>query len=291
MKVLYLMLLLPILHIALFSYAPIYGVMIAFKDYKLGIGIWHSVWNDFEHFRLMLSDHLFLRALRNTIYISFLQLLVGCSFPIAFALLLNEIRHNLFKRVVQTISSFPHFISWVIVASMMVEVFSPQRGIINYFIQLFGGNPVAFLSSKAYFVPLLIVSDVWKGIGWAAILYIATITAISPDFYEAASIDGANRFQKMVYITIPSLVPIIIILLLLRLGNILNVGFDQIFNLYNPLVYEVADIIDTYVYRIGLIEHRFDYSAAVGLFKNVVGLFFLVTVNQIIRKRSDYGVW
>jgi len=185
----------------------------------------------------------------------------------------------------------PHFLSWVIVASMVVEIVSPQRGIVNYVVTLFGGEPVNFLSSKLFFVPLLLITDVWKEIGWASIIYLASIAAISPELYEAAESDGANRLQKMIYITIPSLIPVITILFLLRLGNILSGGFDQILNLYNPLVYEVADIIDTYVYRVGLLEVRFDYSAAVGLFKNVVGVILLVTANQFVRKHSDYGVW
>lgn len=291
MKMLYLMLLLPVVHLAVFHYAPMYGVLIAFKDYRPGLGIWASPWNNFEHFRSMLNDFVFLRALRNTFVISLLRLVFGFTMPILFALLLNELRTRFFKRTVQSISYLPHFLSWVIVASMVVEIVSPQRGVVNYVVTLFGGEPINFLSSKLFFVPLLLITDVWKEIGWASIIYLASIASISPELYEAAESDGANRFQKMIHITIPSLVPVITILFLLRLGNILSGGFDQILNLYNPLVYEVADIIDTYVYRVGLLEVRFDYSAAVGLFKNVVGVILLVTVNQIVRKHSDYGVW
>lgn len=291
MKMLYLMLLLPVVHLAVFHYAPMYGVLIAFKDYRPGLGIWDSPWNNFEHFRSMLNDFVFLRALRNTFVISLLRLVFGFSMPILFALLLNELRTRFFKRTVQSISYLPHFLSWVIVASMVVEIVSPQRGVVNYVVTLFGGEPINFLSRKLFFVPLLLITDVWKEIGWASIIYLASIASISPELYEAAESDGANRFQKMIHITIPSLVPVITILFLLRLGNILSGGFDQILNLYNPLVYEVADIIDTYVYRVGMLEVRFDYSAAVGLFKNVVGVILLVTVNQFVRKHSDYGVW
>lgn len=291
MKMLYLMLLLPVVHLAVFHYAPMYGVLIAFKDYRPGLGIWDSPWNNFEHFRSMLNDFVFLRALRNTFVISLLRLVFGFTMPILFALLLNELRTRFFKRTVQSISYLPHFLSWVIVASMVVEIVSPQRGVVNYVVTLFGGEPINFLSSKLFFVPLLLITDVWKEIGWASIIYLASIASISPELYEAAESDGANRFQKMIHITIPSLVPVITILFLLRLGNILSGGFDQILNLYNPLVYEVADIIDTYVYRVGMLEVRFDYSAAVGLFKNVVGVILLVTVNQFVRKHSDYGVW
>ncbi|MBO9605532.1 MAG: sugar ABC transporter permease [Paenibacillaceae bacterium] len=291
MKMLYLMLLLPVVHLAIFHYAPLYGIVIAFKSYKPGLGIWSSPWNGFEHFRNMLGDFAFLRAVRNTFAISFLRLIVGFTLPIAFAMLLNEVIHTRFKRAVQSISYFPHFMSWIIVASMVVEIFSPERGVINNLIVMFGGEPILFLSSKTYFVPVLILTDVWKEVGWASILYLASIASISPELYEAASMDGANRFHRMRYITLPSLAPVIVILFLLRLGNILNGGFDQILNLYNPLVYEVGDIIDTYVYRVGLEQFQFDYSAAVGLFKNVVGLAFLVVANQFVRRRSEYGVW
>ncbi|MGG1555574.1 ABC transporter permease [Paenibacillus ferrarius] len=291
MKMLYVLLLLPVIHLAIFHYAPMYGVIIAFKDFKAGLGIWDSPWNNFEHFKNMFHDFVFIRALRNTVIISVLRLVVGFTFPIIFALLINEIMHNKFKRTVQSISYLPHFMSWVIIASMVVEVFSPQRGIVNYLITLFGGTPINFLSSKTFFVPLLLISDAWKEVGWASILYLASISSISPEIYEAAESDGANRFHKMIYITLPSIIPVITILFLLRLGHILSGGFDQILNLYSPLVYEVGDIVDTYVYRAGLVEFRLDYSAAVGLFKNLVGVVLLVTVNQIVRKFNDYGVW
>ncbi|WP_135557025.1 ABC transporter permease [Paenibacillus cymbidii] len=291
MRALYLMLLLPVVHLAVFHYAPMYGVIVAFKAYKPGLGIWDSPWNQMAHFRMMFEDFAFLRALRNTFIISFLRLIVGFVLPIGFALLINEVIHHRFKRLIQSISYLPHFLSWVIIASMVVEVFSPERGVINYLIVQFGGDPVHFLSNKGYFVPLLILTDAWKEVGWASIIYLASISAISPELYEAAEADGANRWHKMRFITLPSLVPVITILFLLRLGSILSGGFDQVLNLYNPLVYEVGDIIDTYVYRVGLEQFRFDYSAAVGLFKNVVGVVFLVTVNQIVRRRSDYGVW
>jgi len=291
MKMLYILLLLPFLNLAIFHYAPLYGIIISFKDFKPGIGIWDSPWNQFGHFKSMFNDFVFLRALRNTLIISVLRLLVGFTFPIIFALLINEITKTRFKRAVQSISYFPHFMSWVIIAGMVVEVFSPERGVVNYIITLFGGSPVNFLSSKVFFIPILLISDVWKEVGWASIIYLASITSISPDIYEAAETDGANRFHKMIHITLPALVPVITILFLLRLGHILSGGFDQILNMYSPLVYEVGDIIDTYVYRSGLVDFRMDYAAAVGLFKNVVGIVLLITVNQIVRKFNDYGVW
>lgn len=291
MKVLYLMLLIPVIHLFIFQYMPMYGVLIAFKDFNVAKGIWGSPWNHFEHFRLLFSDFVFLRALKNTLLISILKLIFGFIAPILFALLLNEIRNNRFKKWTQSISYLPHFMSWVVVSSILAEIVSPQRGVVNYFLQWFNIGPIHFLADKTYFVSLLVISDIWKEAGWAAIIYIASIASISPELYEAAEVDGANRLHKMIYITIPSIAPVIIILFLLRIGNILEGGFDQVLNLYNPLVYEVGDIIDTYVYRVGLVEYRFDYSAAVGLFKNVVGLLLLVGANQIVKKYSDHGVW
>lgn len=285
------MLLIPTVHHFLFQYVPMYGVLIAFKDYRIGLGILGSDWNGFAHFSNMFNDFLFLRALRNTIIISSLQIVFGFIAPLTLALLLNEITQLRFKRVVQSISYLPHFMSWVIVAGMIVEILSPERGVINYFMVLLGFEPINFLANRVAFIPILILSEVWKSMGWGAIIYLATLSSISPELYEAAEVDGANRFRKMINITIPGLVPVVIILFLLQIGNMLEIGYDQIMNLYNPLVYEVADIIDTYVYRTGLVEFRLDYAAAVGLFKNLVGVVLLITVNQIVRKYSDYGVW
>ncbi len=291
MKSFYFMLLIPLIMLAIFSYGPMYGIIIAFKDFSPGLGIWESPWNNFEHFKRLFTDFLFIRALKNTIIISLLKIVISFPAPILFALLLNEIRHAQFKKITQSISYLPHFMSWVILASMIVEVFSPERGIINFFITLFGGDSVHFLASKSAFIPILVITDVWKEIGYAAIIYLATMASIDPGLYEAAEMDGANRFHKMLHITLPSIMPMIIILFILRLGSILNAGFDQILNLYNPLVYEVADIIDTYVYRAGLEQFQFDYATAVGLFKNVVGISMILIANAIIRRRSEHGIW
>ncbi len=291
MRSFYLMLLIPMLMLFLFSYGPMYGILIAFKDFSPGLGIWQSPWNNFEHFKRLFDDYLFIRALKNTIIISLLKIIISFPAPIIFALLLNEITHDKFKRITQSISYLPHFMSWVILSTMIVEVLSPERGIINFFIGLFGGDPVHFLASKTAFIPMLIITDIWKEIGYASIIYLASMASIDTALYEAAEIDGANRFHKMIYVTIPSIMPMIIILFILRLGSILNAGFDQILNLYNPLVYEVADIIDTYVYRAGLEQFQFDYATAVGLFKNVVGITLILVANTIIRRRSEHGIW
>ncbi|MNI53111.1 putative multiple-sugar transport system permease YteP [compost metagenome] len=268
-----------------------YGVLIAFKDYSVGKGIWASPWNNFAHFRALWDDFIFLRALRNTLIINGLKLVFGFLAPLLFALLLNEIGKQRFKKLVQSVSYLPHFMSWVIVSGMITEVLSPQRGIINYIVTLFGGDPTNFLADPRYFVSILIISDIWKEIGWGAILYLASIASISPELYEAAEVDGANRYHRMRFITLPSLVPVITILFILRISNILDMGFDQVLNMYNPVVYEVSDILDTYVYRTGLVDFKMDYSAAVGLFKNAIGVALLLGTNAIIRKYNEHGVW
>lgn len=284
------MLSIPLIFLLIFSYGPMYGILIAFKDYSPGLGILGSEWNNFEHFKRMFSDFTFIRALRNTLNISFWKIVIGFPVPIIFALFLNELRNVKTKKVVQTISYLPYFMSWVIVASMVVEVFSPQRGIINTIITAFGGSPIHFLASEKWFVPILVATDIWKEIGYGAIIYLAAMTGVNPDLYEAADLDGATRFHKMRHITIPSIMPIIITMFILKLGTVLNAGFDQVLNLYNPSVYSVGDIIDTYVYRIGLINFSFDYSTAVGLFQNGVGLILISVSNWITTKTTGRSV-
>lgn len=291
MKFLYFMMFIPMVMLFIFHYLPMYGILIAFKDFSPGLGILNSPWNNFDHFKRLFDDFLFLRALQNTVVISLLKILIVFPAPIIFALFLNEIKNEKFKKVSQSVSYLPHFMSWVILSAMIVEVFSPQRGIINYFITLVGGDPINFLSDKSSFIPILILTDMWKEVGWGAIIYLATIASIDPQLYEAAEMDGAGRFKKMIHITLPSIMPMVIIMFILRLGSVLNAGFDQILNLYNPLVYEVADIIDTYVYRSGLEQFQFDYATAVGLFKNVIGIILILGANAIIRRKSEHGIW
>lgn len=291
MKTLYIMLAIPMVMLFIFHYIPMYGILISFKNFSPGLGIWESPWNNFDHFKRLFSDFLFLRALQNTIVISLLKLIIVFPAPIIFAILLNEIKNEKFKKVSQSISYLPHFMSWVILSAMVIEVFSPQRGIINFFITLVGGEPINFMSDKTSFIPILILTDMWKEVGWGAIIYLASIASIDTQLYEAAEMDGAGRFHKMIHVTLPSIMPMVIIMFILRLGSVLNAGFDQILNLYNPLVYEVADIIDTYVYRSGLEQFQFDYATAVGLFKNVVGIILILSANAIIRRKSEHGIW
>ncbi len=291
MWLLYVFLLLPIVHTIIFHYVPMYGIIIAFKDFKPIKGILGSEWNNFEHFKALFSSVGFLRVFRNTIYISFLRLIFGFPAPIILALLLNEIYHEKFKKVVQTISYLPVFMSWVVLAGVFFEFLSVQRGPVNYIIKALGGTPIDFFTDKFWFIVMIIATGVWAGVGWGAVIYLASLSSVNPELYESAELDGANRFQKAIHISLPALVPVITIIFILNLGGILNAGFDQIFNMYNPLVMEVADIIDTYVYRMGLVNAEYDFSTAVGLFKNVIGLILIIITNLIVSRVSDYGIW
>ena len=291
MRLLYLFLLAPIALLVIFRYIPIYGVILAFKDYRVKLGITRSPWNNFEHFKMLFVNPYFGRIMRNTVIISFYRIVFGFPAPILLALLINEIGGMTAKRVIQSISYLPHFMSWVVLSGILVEVLSPQRGLLGYLYGLMGREAPSLLTSARLFRPMLIGTGIWKETGWGTVIYLAAISSIDPELYESASIDGAGRLKRVIYITLPSIIPVITILFILRVGNILEAGFDQIFNMYNPLVYEVADIIDTFVYRVGLIERKYEFSTAVGLFKNVIGVILLLSVNAIIRRFSEYGIW
>jgi len=287
----YLMLAPAIVLFALFSYVPMYGVIIAFKDYRFIDGIWGSPWVGFDYFEQFFHDVFFWRIIRNTLTISGLHLLFGFPAPVVLALLFNELIHGKFKKFVQSVSYLPHFMSWVILASLLTEILSPSRGALNYVLTFFGGKPIHFLADPDTFVGMLVVTHIWQSVGWGSVVYLAAIAGISQDQYESATIDGAGRLQKIMHITLPSLVPIMTILFILNVGGIMNAGFDQIFNLYNPAVYRVADIIDTYVYRIGLLETKYGFSSAIGLFKNVIALALVMGTNFLVKRFNDYGIW
>jgi len=277
--------------LVVFKYIPIYGVLIAFKDFTIHRGIIASPWNDFEHFRWLFRDPFFFRVLFNTFWISVLRIVFSFPMPIILALMLNEVRSSLYKRTSQTISYLPHFISWVILGGILTEVLSPQRGIAGYIWTLLGWEPVNWLARKETFRGLLVVTGIWQGVGWGSIIYLAALSSVDPTLYEAAAIDGANRYHQARYVSLPSLIPAIVILFLLQVGNILEESFQQIFNLYNPAVYEVADVFSTYIYRSGIEQARYSYSTAVGLFQNTVGVVVLIGVNWILRRFSEYAIW
>ena len=287
-----LVLLIPsILWYLIFQYFPMYGVVIAFKDYRILKGLLGSPWVGLENFERLFRTPQFLQVLRNTLLISFYKLLWGFPAPIVLALLLNEIANVRFKRVVQTISYLPHFISWVVIGGLIRALLSPTGGVVNYLLGLLSLGPVNFMIEPGLFRSIIVVANIWKNVGWGSIIYLAAISGIDPQLYEAAVMDGAGRFRQAVSITLPSLVSVIVILFLLRIGYIMNAGFEEIFNLYNPIVYSVGDIIDTYVYRVGLIDFDYSYSTAIGLFKNVLGLSLLILTNAVTKRFSEYGVW
>ena len=287
----YLLLIPAIVYFILFHYKPMYGVLIAFKDYRMMDGILGSPWAGLHYFERLFGSPLFYRVFRNTVIISLLRILFAFPAPIVLALLLNEIYHVRYKKIVQTISYLPHFISWVVIGGMLREILSPSYGAVNYVLGLFGIDAIYFLATPEYFRAILVGSGIWQEIGWGSIVYLAAISSIDVQQYEAAYVDGANRFQQAAYITIPGIAAVIVILFLLSLSNIMNAGFEQVFNLYNPQVYAVADIIDTYVYRVGVLSAEFSFGAAVGLFKNVIGLVLLLLVNALARRFSEHALW
>lgn len=297
-RYLYLMLLPALALLFLFNYVPMYGVLIAFQDYKFMKGILASRWIGLDNFIVLFRKASFLNALRNTFMISGLRLLFGFPAPILFALLLNEVRMGRFKKTVQTISYMPYFVSWVVISGMMIEVFSLQRGIVNTAIQVFGGKAIYFMNDPGWFVAILIGSGIWQGLGWGSIIYLGAIAGINPELYESAGIDGATRLQRAWFITLPGMYPMIVISFLLSLGGILNAGFDQIFNMYSPGVFNVSDILDTYIYRVAFTGSGVSYGAsdlslatAVGLFKNVIGFGLLFGANAAAGRLTDYTFW
>lgn len=287
---LYLLMIPGIAYFAVFRYAPMYGLRIAFQNYN-AFNPAASPWVGFDQFAKLFSSRYFALVMRNTLTISLSKLVCGFPVPIILALLMNEFRSLKYKRLVQTVLYLPHFISWVILAGIIMTFLNPSTGIINDIIAFFGGERVHFLISQSSFVPTMVVTDIYKGAGWGTIVYFAAISAVDAEQYEAAIIDGANRFQQALYITLPAIRPTIVIMLILSLGNILSAGFEQIFMLYNPLVYEVADIIDTYVYREGIVNTSYSFSAAAGMFKSAVALILIAGSNYIVKAIGEKAIW
>jgi putative aldouronate transport system permease protein len=282
-----------ITYFIIFRYVPMYGIQIAFKDFRLGAGITGSEWNGLDNFRFVFAMPTFRRAVSNTIIISLYRLILGFPMPILLALLLNEVRHIRLKRTIQTISYLPHFLTWIVLAGLFMNILHPTTGAVNRILMdVFGmERGIFFLGNAAYFRGTLVVTDIWKGVGWGSILYLAAIAGVDPGLYEAAICDGAKRWHRIWYITLPAMAPTITIMLILNIGGILDGGFDQIFNLYNPAVYSTGDIIDTFAYRYGFEMMRYSFSTAISLFKNGIGFVLVVGTNFIARKISDHGLW
>ncbi|WP_373604756.1 ABC transporter permease [Paenibacillus sp. IHB B 3415] len=282
-----------LIFIFIFSYLPMYGVLMAFQDYQLFGGFLHSPWVGLKHFEAFFNSPDFWRVMRNTMVISLLKLCFGFPAPILLALMLNEVRSMMFKRVVQTVSYLPHFLSWVIVGGFVGSMLSTDNGSVNMLLMSLNltSEPISFLSVPEYFWGILVGTGMWKEMGFAAIVYLAAIAGIDPDLYEAASIDGAGRFKQIQLIILPCIRPVIIIFMILAVGNILNAGFEDILILAtNPILRDVSDVIDTYVYRMGILNNRFSYAAAAGLFKAVVSVTLLALANKAARKMGS-SLW
>jgi len=280
-----------ILYFLVFKYIPLFGSVIAFQNYNIFKGISGSPWVGLDHFKRMFAYAEFMTILKNTLIIGIYDLVFAFPVPIIMALLLNELRIAAYKRIVQTVVYMPHFLSWVIVGGILVGVLSPTSGIVNSVLGWFGIEPIYFLGENSYIRTILISSGIWKDSGWGTIIYLAAIAGINPDLYEAANIDGAGRLRQTLSITIPSILPTIVILFLLHIGNFLDFGFERVFIFLNPLNSDNGEIIDTYVFRAGLVDRQYSYTTAIGLFKSVVGFLLITIGNKLSRKATDEGLF
>ncbi len=287
---LYLFLLPGLLYFIVFKYMPMYGVVIAFQDYSPFKGIAGSDFVGLKHFSRFFEDDQFITVLRNTLLISLYKLVFGFPVPILLALMLNEVRLRWFKKTAQTLFYIPHFFSWVIFGGIVLQSLA-STGFVNSILGWFGVEPIIFMKDSAYFRSILVISDIIKESGWASIVYLAAIAGVDPSLYEAAKMDGARKWQQIRHISIPGIQSTIVILFILQLGNILELGVQQVFMLYNPLVYSVGDIIDTYVYRVGLTQQKYSFATAVGLFQSVVGLILIYAANYITKRMGKGGLW
>lgn len=287
----YIMLIPGILFFLVFCYGPMYGMVIAFQDYYPMKGISGSAFVGLKHFRTLLTNPFFGSVFKNTLIISFYKLLICFPAPIILCLILNEIRCEGYKKVVQSLSYLPHFVSWVVVSGIFIEFLSPSRGPINILLKNMGLDPIFFIADPKYFRGVLVCSDLWKSVGWGSIVYLAAVTGVDPALYEAAQIDGAGRFKRIIHITIPALVPIFTVMFIMESGKVLNDSFQQVYNFLTPTTYGVGDVISTFVYRMGIQNMQYSFTTAVDLFKNVISFALVMLTNFIARKTSDYALW
>ncbi|MBQ9291356.1 MAG: sugar ABC transporter permease [Clostridia bacterium] len=273
-----------------FRYAPMGGLAIAFKNYRPARGLWGSNWVGFKWFEQFFSSYYFPRLLRNTLTINLLSLLIGSTLPILLALLLNEIRSSAYKRTVQTVTYMPHFVSLVVACGIVLDMLS-YGGLFNQILGLFGASPILFSNVPEYFPWIYVFSDVWQNLGYNSIVYLAALSAINVELFDAAAIDGCNRFQRVLHVTIPGIMPTIILLLLMKVGSMMSIGYEKIILLYNDAVLERADVFSSFVYRYGMLGGNYSYSAAVDLFNNVINILLLVVFNAVSRKVSDISLW
>jgi putative aldouronate transport system permease protein len=288
---LYLMVLIPIVWYLVFHYGPLYGLQIAFKNFSPAKGILGSKWVGFDHFVRFVDSYYFWRLLWNTISINLFSLLFAFPIPILLALLINEIRSKTFSKIVQNITYIPHFISVVVMVGMLMLFLSPQGGPVNAIIKAFGGEPVRFLDSAAWFKAIFIGSNIWQNMGWQSIIYIAALSGVNPQLYEAAKMDGASRLRRIWHVSLPGILPVIVILLILDVGHFMNVGFEKILLMQNNLNLESSDVISTFVYSTGILKGEYSYTAAIGLFNSVINLMLLILVNRFARKKAETSLW
>jgi putative aldouronate transport system permease protein len=274
----------------LFHYQPMYGAQIAFKSFSPGRGIWGSEWVGLRHFEAFFRSYYAWRIIRNTLLLNFYQVVWGFPAPILLALLLNELAHDRFKRTVQTVTYLPHFISMVVVCGMILDFFA-RDGVVNQILSLVGVEPTPFMVRPEWFAFVYVGSNIWQEVGWGSIVYLAALSAINPELYEAARVDGAGRWRQTLSVTLPGIAPTIVIMLILRMGRIMNIGAEKILLLYNPNIYEAADVISTFVYRKGLLESSYSYSTAVNLFNSAINFLMLVWVNRLSRRMTQTSLW
>ena len=288
---LHIMLLPGVILTIIFSYIPIGGIVIAFQKFVPSKGVFESKWIGFDNFRYVFDLPNFSSVIWNTVFIAVLKIIAGLIVPIIVALLLNEVVSKGFKRTIQTVIYFPYFLSWVILGGILIDILSPSSGIVNDVVKLLGFEPVFFLGNEKWFPFTLVISDTWKEFGYSTIIYLAALTAIDQHLYEAAIVDGANRWKQTWYVTIPGMLPIVTLMTVLSLGNVLNAGFDQVFNLYSPMVYSSGDILDTFVYRLGLLQAQYGVATAVGLFKSVIAFGLIVLSNFLANRFAGYRIF
>lgn len=279
-----------IIYFLVFKYTPMVGLIIAFKNYNFTDGIWGSAWIGMDNFKLLFTNPNMLNILRNTLMLSILQLVIGFPFPILVALMINEIRSSWFKKGVQTAVFLPHFLNWVIVGGIIMTIFSQENGIINHVVKLLFGDSFPFLYNAGSWIAIFIGSGIWKGAGWGAIIYLAALSAVDQSLYEAAGLDGASRLKQLWHISLPSIQPVIFIVLILSIGNIMEVGFDQVYILQNPVVSNISEVISTWNYKVGINGGRFGLATALGFFESIVGLILVIGANGIARRYNN-GLW
>jgi putative aldouronate transport system permease protein len=290
-KYLYMLIVPVMIYILIFRYGPMYGIVIAFKDYKIGDGIWGSVWVGLKHFRRLFNSYDFYQILRNSLMLNVYSLVFQFPVPIILALLLNEVKNRFFKKTVQSILYLPHFLSWVILAGIVIQMTSPSTGIINMIIKSLGGEPIYFMSNKVWWLVIYVVSGIWKEAGWGTIIYLASISNVDAQLYEAAYIDGANKWKQTWHITLPAIKSTIVILLIMSMGSMISVGFEKIYMLSNDYVREVSEVFATYTYRLGIQNVQYSYTSAVGLFQSIVNFVLLAAANYVANRMGEHGIW